>query len=36
MVLGDELPEEHLRINGAAMAAVAAVCKNLRRDGEKV
>jgi hypothetical protein len=32
----DDLPDEHLRINGAATAAVAAVCKNFLRDTEKV
>jgi hypothetical protein len=32
----DELPDEHLRINGAAMAAVAAFCKNFLRETEKV
>jgi hypothetical protein len=28
--------DEHLIMNGAARAAVAALCKNLRRDTEKV
>jgi len=28
--------DEHLSNNGAPMAAVAAVCKNFRRDNEKI
>jgi hypothetical protein len=28
--------DEHLIINGAPMAAIAAVCKNFRRDDENV
>jgi hypothetical protein len=35
-LFGDGAFEEHLSINGEAMAAVAAVCKNFRRDTEKV
>jgi hypothetical protein len=36
MFFGDEVFDEHLIMNGAAIAAVAAVCKNFLRDGEKV
>jgi len=36
LLLGDVPFEEHLIMKGAPMAAVAAVCKNFRRDEEKV
>jgi hypothetical protein len=36
LLFGDEVFVEHLRMNGAATAAAAALCKNFLRDIEKV